>query len=114
VSDQEGQGPFDLGAMMEQARSLQESMLKAQEEAKNHTVEASVGGGMVTVVLSGGLEVRSVKIDPAVINPNDKAMLEDLVAAAVNQAIQKAQALTNESLQKALGPLAGLQIPGLF
>ena len=106
--------PFDLNAMMQQAQALQQQMQKAQEEAKLKTVEASAGGGMVTVTMSGALEISKLKIDPQAIDPNDPAMLEDLVAAAVNQAIQKAQQLTSESMQKAMGPLAGINIPGLL
>jgi nucleoid-associated protein EbfC len=109
-----GPGGFDLGAMMQQAQAMQENMLKAQEEAKSKTVEASAGGGMVTITMTGGMECRKVKIDPSAIDPKDLTMLEDLVAAAFNQAVQKAQALTQESMQKAMGPLAGMNIPGLF
>ena len=61
-----------------------------------------------------GLEVRSIKIDPSVIDPKDVGMLQDLIAAAFNQAVQKAQALTAEAMQSAMGPLAGMNIPGLF
>ncbi len=115
MSDHQGGAPpFDLGQMMAQAQKMQESMLEAQEQAKQQVVEAAVGGGMVTVQMTGGFEVKSIKIDPSVIDPKDKGMLEDLVAAAINQAIQKAQQVTAESLQKAMGPLAGMNIPGLF
>ncbi len=107
MSDQ----PFDLNAMMQQAQRMQQDMLKAQEEAKQKTVEASSGGGMVTVVITGGLEVRSVKIDPAAIDPKDPTMLEDLIVAALNQALAKAQELQAESMRSVAG---GLNIPGLF
>lgn len=109
-----GFGGFDLGAMMQQAQQLQEQMLKAQEEAKQKVVEAGAGGGMVTIQMTGGLEVKKVKIDPSVIDPKDVGMLEDLIAAAINQAVQKAQQLTAEAMQSAMGPLAGMNIPGLF
>jgi DNA-binding YbaB/EbfC family protein len=109
-----GGPPFDLGAMMAEAQKMQQSMVAAQERAKTQVVEASVGGGMITVQMTGGLEVRSIKIDPAVIDPKERGMLEDLVAAAVNQAIQKAQQVAAESVQRALGPLAGMGLPGLF
>ncbi len=99
---------MDLNEMMAQAQDLQGRMHAAQEEARAKTVEATVGGGMVTVVMTGGLEVRSIKIDPAVVNANDKAMLEDLLAAGVNQAITKAQALVEETVKAALGPLAAM------
>jgi DNA-binding YbaB/EbfC family protein len=107
-------GGFDLNAMMQQAQQMLEKMMKAQEEAKGQILEASSGGGMVTVTTTGGLEVQKIKIDPSVIDPKDVTMLEDLVTAAINQAVQKAQAVTAESMQKAMGPLAGMGIPGLF
>jgi len=103
--------PFDLNAMMQQAQRMQEELLKAQEEAKQKTAEGAAGGGMVTVTITGGLEVRRVKIDPAAVDPKDVGMLEDLVAAAVNQAIAKAQELQAEAMRGAAG---GLNIPGLF
>src|SRR5689334_3435898 len=97
MSDQEGgggPGGFDLGAMMQQAQQMQEQMVRAQEEAKQKTVEGTAGGGMVTVTMTGGFEMRKVKIDPSVIDPKDLSMLEDLIVAAVNQAVAKAQQLT--------------------
>jgi hypothetical protein len=107
-------GGFDLGALFQQAQSLQDELQKAQEEARHQTVEAQVGGGMVTVVMTGGLEVRQVKIEPQAVDPKDVSMLEDLIAAAVNQAIQKAQALAQERVQKAMGPLGGMMPPGFL
>jgi nucleoid-associated protein EbfC len=102
---------FDINAMMQQAQRMQQEMLKAQEEAKQKTVEASSGGGMVTVTITGGLELRSIKIDPQAIDPNDRTMLEDLIVAAINQGILKAQELQAESMRSVAG---GLNIPGLF
>ena len=107
----EGNPPFDLNAMMQQAASLQERMLKAQEEAKQKTVEATAGGGLVTVVISGAFEVKQVRIDAQVIDPKDKGMLEDLVAAAFNAAVLKVQQLQEESMRDVAG---GMNIPGLF
>jgi nucleoid-associated protein EbfC len=104
-------GGFDLGAMMQQAQQLQEQMLKAQDEAKHKTVEASAGGGMVTVTMTGGFEVRAVKIDPACIDPKDPTMLQDLIIAAMNQAIVKAQELQAGAVSSVTG---GINIPGLF
>ena len=104
-------GGFDLGAMMQQAQQLQEQMLKAQDEAKQKTVEASAGGGMVTVTITGGLEVRALKIDPACIDPKDPSMLQDLIIAAINQAIAKAQELQAGAMSSVTG---GMNIPGLF
>ena len=103
-------GP-DLNALMQQAQAMQEQMMKAQEAAKEKTVEASAGGGMVTVVVSGGMELRAIKIDPSVIDPKDVGMLQDLVLAAVNQGLQKAQELMAAEMQSVAG---GLNIPGLF
>jgi DNA-binding YbaB/EbfC family protein len=103
-------GP-DLNAMMQQAQLLQQRMLDAQEAARKKTVEASAGGGMVTVVVSGGMEVKSIKIDPTVIDPKDAGMLQDLIVAAVNQGILKAQELAASEMQSVTG---GLNIPGLF
>ncbi|MCA1664289.1 MAG: YbaB/EbfC family nucleoid-associated protein [Myxococcales bacterium] len=104
-------GGLDLGAMMQQAQQLQEQMLKAQEEAKLKIVEASAGGGMVSVTISGGFEVKSIKIDPACIDPKDPSMLQDLIIAAINQAIAKAQELQAGAVSSVTG---GLNIPGLF
>ena len=104
-------GGFDLGAMMQQAQQLQEQMLKAQDEAKQKTVEASAGGGMVTVTITGGYEVKAIKIDPACIDAKDPSMLQDLIIAAINQAITKAQELQAGAVSSVTG---GLNIPGLF
>jgi len=104
-------GGFDLGAMMQQAQQLQQKMLEAQDAAKQKTVEASAGGGMVTVTITGGFEVRAIKIDPACIDAKDPTMLQDLIIAAMNQAIAKAQELQASAVSSATG---GLNIPGLF
>jgi DNA-binding YbaB/EbfC family protein len=101
----------DLNALMQQAQMMQQQMMQAQEAAKQKTVEASAGGGMVTVVVSGALELKSIKIDPTVIDPKDAGMLQDLVIAAVNQGLQKAQELVAAELSSVTG---GLNIPGLF
>jgi DNA-binding YbaB/EbfC family protein len=114
MSNEGGPPNFDLGSMMQQAQALQEQMVKAQEEAKQKVVEAASGGGMVTIQMTGGLELKKIKIDPSVVDAKDVGMLEDLIAAAFNQAVQKAQALTAEAMQNAMGPLAGMNIPGLF
>ena len=115
-NENQGGGPpgFDLGAMMQQAQAMQQKMMEAQEEARQKIVEASAGGGLVTVTITGGLEIKKIKIDPSVIDPKDAGMLEDLVAAAVNQAVAKAQELTAQSVQAAMGPLGGMMPPGLF
>ena len=99
-----------LGDIMREAQKLQAEMAKMQEEAKKKTVEATAGGGMVTVVASGGGEVISIKIEKDVVNPEDVEMLQDLVMAAVNKALRRAQEMVNEEMSKLTG---GLQIPGL-
>lgn len=104
-------GMGDLGGMMGMLQKAQEQaeQMKQRMEAqlKDKTVEGSTGGGMVTVVATGGLEVRSVKIDPSLLSASEKDMLEDLVAAAVNVALKKAKALAEEAQQSELGGMLG-------
>ncbi|MEJ5299585.1 MAG: YbaB/EbfC family nucleoid-associated protein [Thermodesulforhabdaceae bacterium] len=97
-------------------KTLQEKMAKVQEELEQRTVEGSAGGGMVTVVVNGKLEVIDLKIDPQVVNPEDVSMLEDLIIAAVNEALRRAQEIMAEELSKLAGGLniSGLKLPGLF
>ena len=104
------QGPPDLNAMFAQAQQLQQQMLQAQERAKSKTVEAAAGGGMVTAVVNGGMELVTLKIDPQCVDPKDLSMLQDLVIAAVNQALAKAQ----EMMQGEMQSVAGGMMPGLF
>jgi DNA-binding YbaB/EbfC family protein len=101
-----------LGNIMKQAQQMQERVKKLQEEAGAKTVEASSGGGMVTVVANGRQEVLSIKIDPSVVDPKDLDMLQDLVAAAVNEALRKSQDLMKQEMGKLT---AGMGLPpGLF
>ena len=107
----------DLGGMMgmiQKAQQQAEAMkAKIESELKEKTVEGSTGGGMVTVVATGGMEIRSVKIDGSVIDPDDTEMLEDLITAAVNVALKKAKALQEEAQSHQLGNmLGGLGGPG--
>ena len=104
---------MDMNKMLEQVQQMQAQMQKAQEELKNETVEASAGGGMVTVTATGGGEIKSIKIDPKAIDPNDPEMLEDMVVAAVNEALRSAQGLIESKLGPALGGLHGLGLPGM-
>jgi DNA-binding YbaB/EbfC family protein len=99
-----------LGDIMREAQRLQAEMAKMQEEAKKKTVEATAGGGMVTAVASGAGEIISIKIEKDVINPDDIEMLQDLILAAVNEALRRAQEMVNNEMSKLTG---GLQIPGL-
>jgi len=95
---------------MKQAKELQAKLAKAQEELGNTTVEASTGGGAVTIVIDGQQNVRSVKISPDAVDPQDVELLEDLVLSAINEAIRKSQDLAQERLG---GLTGGLKIPGL-
>ena len=97
--------------MMQQAQKLQEKLAKAQEELGNVTVEASSGGGAVKVAMDGQQKIRSVKISPEVVNPEDIELLEDLVLTAVSEAIAKSQEAAAEQLG---GLTGGLKIPGLM
>ena len=99
-----------LGDIVKQAQELQERLGRIQEEAAGKTVEASAGGGMVTVVVNGRLEVLEVRIDPDVVKNGDRDMLQDLIVAAVNQAIRAAQAMMAEQMKQVTG---GLKIPGM-
>ena len=99
-----------LGNIMQQAQKLQAEMARMQEEAKKKTVEATAGGGMVTVVASGAGEVISIKIEKDVVDPNDVEMLQDLVLAATNEALRRSREMVAADMSKLTG---GLQIPGM-
>jgi len=101
------------GDIMKQAQKMQEKMQKIQDELADLQVEASSGGGMVTVVANGKQEILEVRIDKQVVDPEDVEMLEDLVVAAVNQAMEKAQELANDEMGKAAGGMLG-NLPGGF
>jgi hypothetical protein len=100
----------NIGEMMKQAKRLQEKMGSLQKELETRTVETSAGGGMVAVVVNGKFELQSLKIDREVVNPDDLEMLEDLIVAAVNEGIRKAQEMASSEMAKLTG---GLKIPGL-
>ena len=104
---------MDFNKMLEQVQQMQQEMHKAQEELKDETVQATAGGGMVTVTATGDGEIQQIKIDPKAIDPEDPEMLEDMVVAAVNEAIRSAHALVEAKLGPALGGLSGLGLPGL-
>ena len=104
---------MDVNKMMKQVEKMQADMAKAQEELAAEVVEASVGGGMVTVKCTGALQITEVKIAPAAIDPDDAEMLEDLVLAAVNEAVRSAQALADSKMQGAMGPMGGMGGLGL-
>lgn len=100
-----------MGNMFKQAQKLQSKIFKLQEEMGDKTVESSVGGGMVKAVANGKQEVVSIKIEQEVVDPEDIQMLEDLVLAAVNDALKKAQEMVAEEMSKVTG---GFNIPGLM
>jgi hypothetical protein len=101
---------------MQQVKEFQEKMARMQEELASMAVEATAGGGMVTVVVSGRQEVQSLKIDRQVVDPEDIEMLQDLVVAAVNDGLRRSQELAAGEMSKIAGGLniPGLKIPGLF
>lgn len=99
-----------MGGMAQQIQKLQEEMAQAQEALGDETVEVSVGGGVVTVVMTGHQKVRSVTIDPEAIDPDDVEMLQDLILAAVNEAVERSQGLAADRMGALTG---GLNIPGL-
>ena len=97
-----------MGNLMKQAQQMQQKMMKLQEEIAQRTLDASVGGGMVTVTVNGKSEVLRIKIDPQIVD--DIEMLEDTIVAGVNEALRKAQEMMAEEMSKLTG---GLKIPGL-
>ena len=104
---------MDLDKMMQQAQKMQEDMLAAQESLKDEVVDASAGGGMVTVQVTGDLVVKSITIDPQAVDPEDVELLQDMVLAAVNEALRSAQELASSKLGGIAGGLGGLGLPGL-
>jgi DNA-binding YbaB/EbfC family protein len=100
-----------MGNMMKQAQKLQARMLKMQEELAEKTVESAVGGGMIKVVANGRQQVVSIRIEKEVVNPEDVDMLQDLVLAAVNDALAKSQEMVSSEMGKLTG---GLKLPGLM
>jgi len=112
-------GQPNMNQMMKQVQKMQADMAKAQAELANEVVEASAGGGMVTVKISGDLELKDLTIDPEAVDPEDVDMLQDMVQAAVNEAIRSAQELAATKMSAATGGLGGagglggLGLPGL-
>jgi nucleoid-associated protein EbfC len=106
---------FDMNKMLQQVQQMQAQVAKAQEELAKETVEASAGGGMVTVKATGALELIEIKIAPEAIDPDDPELLADMILAAVNEALRSAQALAESKLGGAagLGDLGGLGLPGM-
>ncbi|MGH7208571.1 MAG: YbaB/EbfC family nucleoid-associated protein [Nitrospiraceae bacterium] len=104
--------PFgNLGNIMKQAQAVQEQLAKIQEQAASKTVDGTAGGGMVTVSVSGAMQVVALRIDPEVLKSGDAEMLQDLIVAATNDALRKARDMMAEEMKSITG---GLRIPGLF
>jgi DNA-binding YbaB/EbfC family protein len=100
-----------LGNLMKQAQMVQQKMGRVQEEMEGRQVEATSGGGMVTAVVNGRQKLLDLKIDPQVVDASDVEMLQDLVVAAINEAINKSQKMMQEEMAKLTG---GFNIPGMF
>jgi DNA-binding YbaB/EbfC family protein len=103
----------NMQQLLKQAQKMQQDMLAAQEALKHELVEASAGGGMVTVEVTGDLAVKSIKIDPQAVDPDDVELLQDMVLAAVNEALRSAQELAASKLGGLAGGLGGLGLPGM-
>src|SRR6266480_4692757 len=103
---------FDMNKMLREAQRMQDELAKAQEDAKKEIVEATAGGGMVTVKANGAGELVDITIDPRAIDPDDPELLADMVLAAVNEALRSAQQLVETKLGGAMGGMQGLGLPG--
>lgn len=107
----QGGGPSNMQAMLKQAQKMQEDMAAMQEELEAREYDISAGGGVVNVKISGKKEILSVKISPEVVDPDDIETLEDLIVAAVNEAVKKVEAVSAEEMQKITGSMG---LPGMF
>lgn len=101
----------NMQQIMKQAQKMQAEMVRVQEELKDERVEASAGGGMVKVVMTGDMTVESVTIDPAAVDPQDVEMLQDMITAAASEAVRQAQDLANTKMSAVTG---GMGLPGLM
>src|SRR6516164_3121056 len=101
----------NMQQLLKQAQKMQEEMMAAQESLKDEVVEASAGGGMVTVQVTGDMHVKAITIDPAAVDPEDVEMLSDMVLAAVNEALRSAQELASAKMGGIAGGLGGLGLP---
>lgn len=105
---------MNMQKMLKQVQKMQAEMAKTQEELKQKTVEVTAGGGVITVIANGSLEITDIKIQPDAVDPEDVDMLEDLVLAAVNEALRKAQDMAAQEMEKLTGGLNIPGMPGLF
>ena len=103
-----GMGGMNMNNLMKQAQKMQQKMMQAQEELAEKTLEMSSGGGAVKVVTSGKKELKELKINPDVVDPDDVEMLEDLVLSAVNEAIRQADEMYNSEMSKITGGMGGM------
>lgn len=101
----------NMQGMMKKVQKMQKEMKKLQDDLKKRTVEATVGGGVLTIVMNGEKNVKSVHIDPSIIDPEDAEMLEDLMVAAVNEANKKVDDMMAQEMSKITG---GMHLPGMF
>jgi len=101
----------NMNKLMKQAQQMQSKMTQLQEEMGEKTVEATAGGGMVKVVANGKQQVLSIQVEKEVVDPEDVEMLQDLIVAAVNEALSRSQAMVNEEMNKLTG---GMNIPGMM
>jgi DNA-binding YbaB/EbfC family protein len=106
-----GFGGGNMNKMLKQVQKMQTDMAKMQDELGEMTVEATVGGGVVKIVMSGKQEVKELFLEPEILHPEESEMVQDLLIAAFNEALRKSQDLANEQMNKITG---GLKIPGLF
>ena len=106
-----GGGPANMQSMLKQAQKMQEDMAAKQEELEGREYEVAAGGGVINVKINGKKEILSVKIAPEVVDPDDVEMLEDLIVAAIGEAMNKAETAASEQMKKITG---GMSIPGMF
>jgi len=105
-----GGGPQDMNGMLRQAQKMQDMMAEKQAELAEREFQATVGGGMVEVIMTGSRELKSIALNPEIVDPDDIEMLQDLVVAAVNEAMRLVEETTAAEMEKITG---GMQIPGL-
>lgn len=104
-------GMGNMQGMLKKVQKMQADMVKLQEELKSRTVETTVGGGAVSVVVSGKKELKAIKIAPSAVDPDDVEMLEDLIISAVNEGMRKVDEMTEKEMAKVTG---GMKLPGMF